>query len=64
MTKPIKFSNHAALRALERNINEETVRFVIEKSDYTVKRFGDEVEAFKKMNGKTLKVVYIEKARL
>ena len=59
--KKYVFSDHAKRRLLERDINEETVKFVIEKPDYTLNRFRDEIEAIKKMNGETLKVVYVEK---
>ncbi len=59
--KKIIFSNHAKKRCFERDINEETIRYAIEKPDYTINRFENEIEAFKKMNGKTIKVVYIEK---
>jgi len=59
--KKYVFSDHAKRRLLERDINEETVKFVIERPDYTLNRFRDEIEAIKKMNGETLKVVYVEK---
>jgi len=55
------FSDHAKKRLLERDINEESVKFVVENPDYTLNRFEDEIEAIKKMNGKSLKVVYVER---
>ena len=59
--KKYKYTYHAIKKMLERNLNEETVEFVIRHADYTINRFEDEIEAFKKMNGKSLKVVYVEK---
>ena len=59
--KKIIFSEHAKKRCLERDINEETVRYAIEKAEYTISKFENKIEAFKKMDGKTIKVVYVEK---
>ena len=54
----IKYSNHAKKRLIERGINEKDIIKVIEFPDYTIKR-GKEIEAYKKINEKMLKVVYI-----
>jgi len=54
------FSNHAKKRLKERNIKGSEVSEVINFPEYTLKR-GGEIEAYKKINGKTLKVVYIRK---
>lgn len=59
--KKIVFSSHAKKRLLERDINEETARFAIENADYTINRFGNEIEAFKKIDEITIKVVHVEK---
>ena len=45
---------------LERDVGKETILFVMDSPDYSIKRF-DETELFKKLNGKTLKVVIAEK---
>jgi len=42
-----------------KSINEKDVADVIEKPNYKVQR-GVEIEAYKKLNSETLKVVYVE----
>lgn len=61
--KRIIFSVHAKKRSLERDINEETVRYVIENPDYILRRFENEIESFKRIDDKVLKVVYVEKEK-
>ena len=61
LMKEVIFSRHSISRMFERDINEETVKWVISKPDYSLCRFEDEIEAFKKIGDKTLKVVYVEK---
>ena len=54
------FSFHAKKRLKERNINERDVQEVIELPEYTLKR-GKEIEAYKKIKDKMMKVVYVRK---
>jgi len=54
----IRYSSHARKRMIERDINEEQIKEAIDFPDYTIKR-GREIEAYKKIAGKKLKVVYI-----
>jgi len=55
----IIYSEHARKRMIERGIKEEDIKETIEFPDYTITR-GKEIEAYKKLNDKMLKVVYIE----
>ncbi len=48
---------------LERNFNEDTVRFVIKHADMAVRTFGGKIVAVKKTSGKVFTVVYVEKER-
>ena len=57
--RKIVFSNHATKRMFERGINEKDVEDAVEKPDYKVQR-GIEKEAYKKLNGGTVKIVYAE----
>ncbi|MFH0869232.1 MAG: DUF4258 domain-containing protein [archaeon] len=57
--KKIIFSNHATKRMFQRGIGEKDIESAVEKPDYKVQR-GAEIEAYKKLNGETLKVVYAE----
>jgi len=58
----VEYSNHAKKRMSERGINKKNVTEAIEFSEYTIKR-GEEIEAYKKINEKMLKVVYINKIK-
>lgn len=55
----IVFSYHAKKRLFERGIKTKDVMETIEIPDYTISK-GDKKEAYKKIMGKTLKVVYSE----
>lgn len=57
----IVFSGHAKKRIKERGIKEEDILEVINFPEYTITRSNNETEAFKKIKGRTLKVVYIQK---
>ena len=52
-------SNHAKKRLIERNIKIEDVKTAIEFPDYTISK-GNKREAYKRIKGKVLKVVYFE----
>ncbi len=52
------FTKHAKKRIYERGIKQEEIKNTIEFPDYTIKR-GKEIEAYKKINERFLKVVYI-----
>lgn len=54
----IVFSYHAQKRLKERDIKEKDVYEIVEFPDYTIKR-GEEIEAYKKIEGRLIKVVYI-----
>lgn len=58
----IILTKHAKQRMLEREIKFENIQDTINFSDYTIKKNG-KVEAFKKINEKLLKVIYIEKGK-
>ena len=53
------FSKHAAKRLFERGISMRDITLTIEKPDYRVVR-GNEIEAYKKFSGETLKVVHVK----
>tara|TARA_Y100000310_G_C20668471_1_gene808954 strand:- start:2204 stop:2422 length:219 start_codon:yes stop_codon:yes gene_type:complete len=57
----ISFSSHAEKRLKERGIKKEAVIETVEFPEYTIKRSNNEIEAYKKLNGKMLKVVYFQK---
>ncbi len=56
----IIFSLHAKKRLKERTIKEKEVHEIIEIPEYTIRR-GKIIEAFKKINNRLIKVVYIKK---
>ena len=56
----INFSYHAKKRLIERGIKFKDVQETIEMPDYTVSK-SDKKEAYRKINYKTLKVVYSQK---
>lgn len=56
----IIFSSHAEKRLKERGIKKEQIIETIEFPEYTIKRTNDEVEAFKKIEGRKFKVVYFK----
>jgi len=56
----IDLSYHAKKRMAERGINFEDVEETVEMPDYTVSK-RNKKEAYKKINDKTLKVVYFQK---
>lgn len=61
--KKIIFSNHATIRCFERDITHETIKLIVKKADY-IKRISEEkVIAVKKINGRNVSVVYVEKER-
>lgn len=55
----IVLSYHAKKRLVERGIRAEDVRLTLELPDYTISK-GDKKESYKKIDSKTLKVVYAE----
>ena len=55
----IVLSNHAKKRLVERSIKMKDIEEAIDIPDYTVSK-GNKKEAYKKFNGKTIKVVYSE----
>lgn len=57
------FTKHAKKRMAERGIKEKDIIETIEFPEYTIKR-GREIEAYKKFEGKMLKVVYIDTVNL
>lgn len=59
----IMFTEHAEKRLKERGVKKEQVKETIEFPEYTIKRTNNEIEAYKKMAGKMLKVVYLEKEK-
>jgi len=54
-------TKHAMKRMIERNISIETIKDTINFPDYTIKKHN--IEAYKQINNKTLKVVYIQKGK-
>jgi len=59
----ILYSSHAKKRLRERGIKEEDVIETIEFPEYTIRRSNNEIEAYKKIKGRMLKVVYFQKER-
>ena len=55
----IVLSYHAKKRLIERGIKMQDLQDTIEIPEYTISK-GDKKEAYKKIKGKTLKVVYSE----
>jgi len=55
----IILSRHAKKRLLERGIKIRDVQETVEIPEYTISK-GNKKEAYKKLNGKTMKVVYAE----
>jgi len=55
----IFYSLHAKKRIIERKIKEKYVHETINFPNYTIKR-SNEIEAYKKINNKILKVVYFQ----
>lgn len=55
-------TNHAKKRMAERGIKLEQIKEVIDFPTYTTRK-DSKIEAYKEINGKTLKVVYIQKAK-
>ncbi|MFA5992524.1 MAG: DUF4258 domain-containing protein [Candidatus Pacearchaeota archaeon] len=56
----IIITDHAKKRMVERDISFEIIKIAVEMPDYTVDKDGM-IEAFKKLDNKTLKVVYVSK---
>jgi len=52
-------TKHAKQRMFERNIKTEEIREVLEFPDYTIVK-GNKTEAYKKIDHKNLKVVYMK----
>ncbi len=55
----ISLSHHAKKRLLERGIQFKDIQETIEMPEYTISKINKK-EAYKKIKGKTLKVVYAE----
>jgi len=53
----VDFSPHAEKRIKERGIKKEEVIEAIKFPEYTIKRSNKEIEAYKRINNKMLKVV-------
>lgn len=53
----ITLTKHAQKRISERNIKIEDIKNTIEMPDYTIVKNG-KIESYKKINEKTLKIVY------
>lgn len=54
------FTKHAKKRMFERGIKEKDIKETIDFPEYIIKR-GKEIEAYKRINNQTLKVVYVGK---
>jgi hypothetical protein len=55
----IVLSHHAKKRLIERGIKMQDIQDTIEIPEYTISR-GDKKEAYKKINSKLLKAVYVK----
>lgn len=58
----IIYTFHASKRMMERGIIESEIIDMIEFPEYTLKR-GEEIEAYKKIDDKMIKVVYVRKEK-
>ncbi len=56
----IVFSSHAEKRMKERGVRKEDIIEVIDFPEYVIRRENNEIEAYKKINNKMFKVVYIK----
>lgn len=61
--KPLVYTKHAKKRMKERSIMKKDVKNSIFAPDYTVNRFENEVESFKKTADSTLKVVFADEGK-
>lgn len=59
----IIFTSHAKERIHERGIKFRDIKDTFEFPDYTIRRSDEKIEAYKKTNGKTLKIVYADKIK-
>ena len=55
----ILYSPHAEKRMKQRSVSKEQVEDIVEFPNYTIKR-GKEIEAYKKVDNKMIKVVYFK----
>ena len=55
-------TSHTKQRMFERGITLSQIRETTELPDYTINK-GDKIEAYKKINNRTLKVVYVDKGK-
>ena len=62
--KKIVYTNHAIVRRLERDIDEETIEMIINKPDYVKTTFDGRKIAVKKVKDIIINVVYIEDEKL
>lgn len=55
-------TKHAEQRIIERNIKLKQIQEIINFPDYTISK-NNKIEAYKKIEGKLLKIVYIQKGK-
>jgi len=56
------FTNHAKQRMIERGIKLEEIQNTIDFPEYTIRK-NKKIEAHKKIDNKTLKIIYIEEGK-
>ncbi|MBU4069467.1 MAG: DUF4258 domain-containing protein [Nanoarchaeota archaeon] len=56
------FTSHAKQRMIERKITLEQIKETINFPNYVISK-DNKIEAYKKINGKFLKIVYIKKGK-
>lgn len=57
----IQFTDHVKYRILERGIDVSQIKTVLKNPDSNKFAFNNKMKATKKLNGRTLEVVYIKK---
>jgi len=57
----IQFTDHVKYRILERGIDVSQIKTVLKNPDNNKFAFNNKMKATKKLNGRTLEVVYIKK---
>ena len=61
--KSIRFSKHTITRCLERDITEETVRYILANAERIKESFDGRKIASKKVENRIITVVFIEKEK-
>jgi hypothetical protein len=64
MAIEIRYSRHAKMRLIQRNLNEETVNEIIRNPDYTLDTFLNRKVSVKRISDKLWHVVYAKQENI